>query len=111
MRSQVKDPEMAEKLLPKYELGCKRITPSDTYLKSFNRPNVHLVTTRLDRFTSRGIKTADGQETEVDVVIFATGFNVQGSLKAYKVTGRHGRDLHTDWGDSPAAFNGSLMVR
>ena len=29
----VKDQELAEKLTPSYDLGCKRITPSDTYLQ------------------------------------------------------------------------------
>ena len=29
----VKDPALAEKLTPNYDLGCKRITPSDTYLQ------------------------------------------------------------------------------
>ena len=29
----VKDQVLAEKLTPDYDLGCKRITPSDTYLQ------------------------------------------------------------------------------
>ena len=33
IKSVVKDPELAAKLTPNYEPGCKRITPSDTYLK------------------------------------------------------------------------------
>jgi hypothetical protein len=33
MKQSVKDPVLAQKLVPNYPLGCKRITPSDTYLK------------------------------------------------------------------------------
>ena len=29
----VKNPETAKKLTPTYDMGCKRITPSDTYLQ------------------------------------------------------------------------------
>ena len=29
----VKDPETAKNLTPSYDMGCKRITPSDTYLQ------------------------------------------------------------------------------
>ena len=44
MRKVVKDPELVEKLIPEYDMGCKRITPSYNYLHTFNRDNVKLVT-------------------------------------------------------------------
>ena len=31
-------------------MGCKRITPSDTYLAAFNRENVHLVTDKVANY-------------------------------------------------------------
>jgi hypothetical protein len=38
IRSQVKnDPELADALVPKFEPGCKRMTPSDHYLKGEKR--------------------------------------------------------------------------
>ena len=40
----MKDPELIEKLIPEYDMGCKRITPSFNYLQTFNRDNVKLVT-------------------------------------------------------------------
>ena len=40
----LKDKELAERLMPTFSMGCKRITPSDTYIKSFLKDNVHLVT-------------------------------------------------------------------
>jgi len=88
MRSVIKNKDLADKLIPNYELGCKRITPSDTYLQAYNRSNVHLVTSKIDRFTPKGIKTADGVETEVDVIIYATGFDIEKSFKSVPATGR-----------------------
>ena len=44
MRKVVKDPELVEKLIPEYDVGCKRITPSYNYLQTFNRDNVKLIT-------------------------------------------------------------------
>ena len=43
----IKDKELASRLIPDYDMGCKRITPSDTYLQAFNRDNVHLVTDKV----------------------------------------------------------------
>ena len=33
IKKTVKNPETAKKLTPTYDMGCKRITPSDTYLQ------------------------------------------------------------------------------
>jgi hypothetical protein len=33
----LQDPETCKKLIPNYDMGCKRITPSDTYLQAFNK--------------------------------------------------------------------------
>src|SRR6185436_18327368 len=49
MRSQVSDPRKAEALIPRYGLGCKRPATSNTYLATFNRRNVTLVTRPIER--------------------------------------------------------------
>ena len=77
IQSVVKDPETAKKLTPSYDLGCKRITPSDTYLKAFNMDHVDLITDRVDRLDESGIITVNGEgketKSEFDVIILATG--------------------------------------
>lgn len=60
------DPELCEKLIPKWELGCRRITPGDGYLESFLRPNVHLTQSPIKQVTKSSIITKDGGEYEVD---------------------------------------------
>ncbi len=68
------------------------------------------MTSKIEKFTSKGIKTANGEEVEADVVILATGFDVEQSFKAYKVFGRFGKVLHDEWGDAPFAYKGTIMV-
>jgi cation diffusion facilitator CzcD-associated flavoprotein CzcO len=74
----VKDPETADKLKPWYKLGCKRPCFHDDYLPAFNRDNVTLVDTDgrgVDRVAAGGV-VANGQVYPVDVLIFASGFEV-----------------------------------
>jgi cation diffusion facilitator CzcD-associated flavoprotein CzcO len=95
LTSQVSDPETREKLRPKYGLGCKRPSFHNTYLATFNRDNVALETTPIEKITAAGVRTADGVEHEVDVLILATGFKVfeSGNMPAVATTGVGGQDL------------------
>jgi cation diffusion facilitator CzcD-associated flavoprotein CzcO len=61
------DTELCEKLIPKFEVGCRRITPGEGYLESFLRPNVHLTQSPITKVTNSGIRTADGNFHEVDI--------------------------------------------
>lgn len=87
IRKAVKDPETAKKLTPSYDMGCKRITPSDDYLQAFNRSEVSLVTEAIMEVTEDGIKTKDGVIHEADTILYATGFDVDKSLQPYKQIG------------------------
>ena len=97
LRKQVKDPEVREKLTPKYGLGCKRPGFSNDYLPTFNRDNVHLETSPIERITPAGVRTVDGTEHEVDVLVLATGFKVFEST--VPVYGVGGVEL-TEWWDA-----------
>ncbi|HSV40615.1 MAG TPA: NAD(P)/FAD-dependent oxidoreductase [Nocardioidaceae bacterium] len=99
LRRAVKDPVVREKLTPAYALGCKRPSFSNEYLQAFNRSNVTLETTSIDKITSRGVRTSDGVEHPIDVLILATGFKVfeRGNMPAFTVTGSAGVDLEDWW--------------
>lgn len=84
---QVRDPAVREALTPRYEMGCKRVILSDDYWAAFNRGNVHLVTEGIARVTRGGIATKDGAERPFDVLVYATGFDVVGSVAALNVRG------------------------
>ncbi|KQQ20612.1 monooxygenase [Rathayibacter sp. Leaf299] len=110
--SVVEDPATAEALKPWYRYMCKRPGFSDTYLPTFNRPNVRLVDTAdtggITRMTETEVVVGD-TAYEVDCVIFATGFEVgisgvmSGTLP---VVGRGGRTLLEAWGRGPRTLHG-----
>ncbi|MCW4352621.1 NAD(P)/FAD-dependent oxidoreductase [Hoyosella sp. YIM 151337] len=102
LRRQVHDPVVREKLTPKYPLGCKRPSFSNDYLSTFNRANVFLETNGIDRITADGIRTVDGAEHQVDVLILATGFKVfeAGNMPPFRMVGRGGRDLESWWDET-----------
>ena len=97
-RLQVRDPEIRRKLTPQYGIGCKRPSVSSRYLSTFNKPNVTLVTDSIEAVTPTGVRTADGVERPVDVLILATGFRMSSDPENYRrtpVRGRDGFDLAT----------------
>ncbi|MCV7068347.1 NAD(P)/FAD-dependent oxidoreductase [Mycolicibacterium farcinogenes] len=99
MRRQVDDPVTREKLIPRYGLGCKRPSMSNEYLKTFNRDDVSLVTEPIERITRDGVRTVDGVEHVVDVLICATGFKLwdKGAVPPFPVVGRGGVELGEFW--------------
>jgi cation diffusion facilitator CzcD-associated flavoprotein CzcO len=97
-RSQVRDPEVRRKLTPHYAIGCKRPSVSSTYLRTFNRDDVELVTDTIERITPGGVRTVDGVERPVDVLVLATGFRLASDPENFRrtpVRGRDGFDLAT----------------
>ena len=92
----VKDKATAQALKPWYMFMCKRPCFDDEYLPSFNRPNVHLVDTKgkgITELTEKG-PLFEGNQYELDVLIYATGFEVQKTGIYNKVTGENGLDLN-----------------
>jgi cation diffusion facilitator CzcD-associated flavoprotein CzcO len=95
LRKQVHDPEVRQKLTPGYGLGCKRPSFSNEYLPTFNRDNVDLETTAIERITAAGVRTTDGVEHPVDVLLLATGFRVLEPI--FPVYGSGGVELDAWW--------------
>ncbi|OTA55489.1 FAD/NAD(P)-binding domain-containing protein [Hypoxylon sp. EC38] len=108
----VKDKETAEKLTPWYPTWCKRPVHSDTYLQSFNKPNVHLIDTDgkgVESVTPQGL-VANGQEIPLDILVFGTGYQSPGvsgadpSIRAgVKLLGRGGQSLQERWAPTGTA--------
>ncbi len=107
----VADPSTAEALKPWYRQFCKRPCFHDEYLATFNRPNVHLVDTNgkgVERITSRGV-VANGQEFEIDCLIYATGFEVgteYARRAGYEIYGVGGKSLTEHWIDGARTLHG-----
>ena len=98
-------PEVRDKLTPRYAVGCKRPGFHNTYLSTYNRDNVELVTEPIDKITGSGVATTDGETRDVDVLILATGFKVMDTddVPTYPLTGSGGRSLEPALGREPAA--------
>jgi cation diffusion facilitator CzcD-associated flavoprotein CzcO len=102
LESEILDPELRDKLTPRYALGCKRPSFHNDYLSTFTRPNVLLETDPIDRITPDGNSTTTGTDHAFDVLILATGFKVfdSGNFPKYPVTGRDGLDLEQWWAEN-----------
>ncbi|MGQ4809571.1 Phenylacetone monooxygenase [Candidatus Entotheonellaceae bacterium PAL068K] len=111
IRTTVKDPVVAEKLIPKgHAYGTKRQPLDTNYYETFNKDNVLLVDAATDggieEITEKGIR-AGGNEYELDIIVFATGFDAMtGPLKALNLKGRGGRRLDKEWSDGPRSYLG-----
>ena len=60
LRAQIADPELRAKCVPDYVMGCKRVLFSNDWYPALARPNVDLVTDRIERIDPDGVVTADG---------------------------------------------------
>ena len=105
----VKDPETARKLTPT-DLYAKRPLCDEGYYETFNRDNVTLVSIKenpIEQITPAGVVTADGVEHELDVLVFATGFDaVDGNYRSMDLRGRGGQHINEHWTDGPTSYLG-----
>jgi cyclohexanone monooxygenase len=97
----VEDKATAEALKPWYMFMCKRPCFHNEYLPSFNRPNVHLVDTHGKGITEIGPggPRFDGREYDVDLLIYATGFEVQKTGIYNEIRGVGGIELNDKYRD------------
>lgn len=65
------DPDLCKRLIPDWEVGCRRITPGVGYLESFLLPNVCMTQSAITRISESSVITADGKEYDVDVGEFS----------------------------------------
>jgi cation diffusion facilitator CzcD-associated flavoprotein CzcO len=113
IRERVKDPVVAEKLIPKnHGFGTRRVPLEGGYFEVYNQPNVKLVDineTPIERITPAGIKTSD-QEYEFDIIIYATGFDaITGAFDRIDITGLDGQKLKDRWKDGPQTYLGVFV--
>lgn len=109
IREKVQDPEKARKLIPT-QLYARRPLCDAGYYEQFNRENVDIVSlneTPIETITSKGIRTSDGVEHELDVLIFATGFDaVDGNYTRLAIQGAKGQTLKDHWSHGPTSYLG-----
>jgi cation diffusion facilitator CzcD-associated flavoprotein CzcO len=113
IRQRVKDPVVAERLIPKnHGFGTRRLPLETHYYEVYNQPNVKLVDiyeTPIECITPYGIRTSDA-DYEFDMIIYATGFDaITGAFDRIDITGIDGRRLKDVWRDGPQTYLGVLV--
>ena len=111
IREKVRDPETARLLTPtEYPFGVKRVPLDSGYFETFNESHVHLVDVKsnpITEITPTGVRLHDGTEHELDVIVYATGFDAMtGPLNRIDIQGRGGQLLREKWEDGPRTYLG-----
>ncbi|KAM3423103.1 hypothetical protein BST61_g561 [Cercospora zeina] len=106
------DGELTNKLVPEWPVGCRRITPGDGYLEALTSENVTSKFDPIVKFTEKGILSqppadTEPEDTEFDLIICATGFNVT-FKPAWEMTGVDGTSLQDLWKDESEGYMGII---
>ncbi|WP_354067107.1 NAD(P)/FAD-dependent oxidoreductase [Bradyrhizobium sp. OAE829] len=113
IRQRVKNPDVAEKLIPKnHGFGTRRLPLETFYFEVYNQDNVELVDikeTPIERITPAGIKTS-AKEFEFDIIIYATGFDaLTGSFDKIDFRGVNDARLKEKWKHGPQTYLGIMV--
>jgi len=105
----IKDDKLRQHMTPDYELGCRRVIPTNAYLPALSRENVDVDISGIECITPQGIKTKDGKEIPLDVIVYATGYFAYSNMKkalAFQVYGLGGRSLNREWEKEAVSYKG-----
>jgi cation diffusion facilitator CzcD-associated flavoprotein CzcO len=113
IRQRVKDPTIAEKLIPKnHGFGTRRVPLETNYYETFNQSNVELIDvndTPIQSITENGIRTSLC-EYNFDIIIYATGFDaITGSFDRIDIQGTNEKKLKDAWEDGPQTYLGVFV--
>ena len=113
IRRRVKDPKVAEKLIPRdHGFGVQRVPLETGYFEAYNRPNVHLVDiseTPIVRVTETGLRTTE-RDYDFDIIVYATGFDaITGAFDRIDIQGVGGEKLADKWRTTISTFLGMMI--
>lgn len=103
LAEQVADPVRREQLRPTELPGCKRILLSNDYYPAVAGDDCTVVSERIERITVGGIRTVDGVDRPLDVIVYGTGFAANDFLAGIRVVGADGDDIHDRWAAAEGA--------
>ncbi|MFT3858637.1 MAG: NAD(P)/FAD-dependent oxidoreductase [Aquabacterium sp.] len=112
IRRQLKDrPDLQAAVTPDYTIGCKRIILSSTLYPALARPNVtlHPKDDGIREINEKGIVTAKGQQIDLDLIVYSTGYDATDGVISYPVIGKGGKSVADFWKEYPRAYLGTTM--
>jgi cation diffusion facilitator CzcD-associated flavoprotein CzcO len=104
LEQNVTDPELREQLRPDYRAACKRLVISEDFYQAIQKPNAKLVVDAIEQIEPAGVRTANGELHELDVLVLATGFQVDRFMRPIQILGKDGIDLDQIWAERPSAY-------
>lgn len=108
----IKDESLRQHMLPDYELGCRRVIPTNTYLPALARDNVEVDISGIQCITPQGITTRDGKQIALDVIVYATGYYAYSDMQralTFQVYGLDGRHLNSEWKTRAVSYKGIMV--
>jgi cation diffusion facilitator CzcD-associated flavoprotein CzcO len=109
IRQSVADPKNGEAMIPHYPAGCKRMLIADNFYGAINRPNVELITEGIERIETDAVVTRDGGRHPADIIVYATGFDMENYMRQTEVIGPGGAKLTDIWARIPFAYKGGFV--
>ncbi|WP_373092224.1 flavin-containing monooxygenase [Zhongshania sp.] len=111
LKEQVPDPALRKKLTPDFTIGCKRVILSSTLYPALSRSNVsvHDKHDGISAITESGILTTQGQQVDVDLIVWSTGYDATDGLISYPVIGKDQKHLSSFWAEYPRAYLGTTI--
>ncbi|NND81329.1 MAG: hypothetical protein HKN50_02750 [Gammaproteobacteria bacterium] len=104
LENNVADSELREKLRPNYRAACKRLIFSPDFYAAVQRPAVHIEVDRISSIEKAGVRMANGELHELDVIALATGFQADKFMRPMQISGRNSVSLDEFWADRPKAY-------
>ncbi len=108
----IRDDAVRQHMTPDYEMGSRRIIPSNDFFPALARENVDVEISGIERITPTGIRTRDGKDIDLDIIVLATGFYAYSDMKralTFQVFGMGGRNLNREWEDQIASYKGIMV--
>jgi len=109
----IRDEKLREHMMPDYELSCRRVIPTNTYLPALARDNVDVDISGIECITPQGIQTKDGKDIPLDIIVYATGYYAYTNMKkaltfqVYGLSDGMGRrNLNSEWEKDIASYKG-----
>lgn len=110
LRLQVHDPVLRQQVTPNFLVGCKRILFANNYYPALQAANTTLIPHGLVKVEGNTVIAANGEQHEVDVIIWGTGFEVSHPPIGKRIVNANGQRLSELWKDtSPEAYLGTSL--
>ncbi len=112
LETYIADEKLRRHMMPDYELGCRRVIPTNTYLPALSRENVDVDISGIEKIIPNGVRAKDGKDVPLDIIVYATGFYAYSDMKkalTFQVNGIGGRNLNREWEQETGSYKGIVV--